>query len=850
MATNAGGSGISGTYPWSTVPAAKSTSAAAGAICLVASMSSDEVPLSSVRGKCTILHHSAISPALLADVQLARASDVWYFAQCFDKYTHSLFDVLPLEYVHNLSPAIMHALRHQHYTAILVEQGSVPAFTVRKDCHRCQAHIPPGQESVQCTKCTMRYHLTCMEMRRAPKRGYAWQCPKCAGRGRADALALSHEGEAELRARAAAEAGRQRAEEQRVLQAIRDAAPCGIAPRPHWPFRYFGRLSLMADLADPDDRGYPKAASRLGTHYQASVPEGPGDEGAAEGPATPTPESAGGGGSKRKMPSKKVHWRQRDRLLAAAAAATTMPAPLVPARTDEVLFAGPHAPLPEAEVYAYMAAVAGHCFPAADPGEWADVALYLLHACAYDAPKALAQLTLTLAHQRAELPLGEGEALVQALLPPLPWDAATVAAFEEAVAVHGFQLPLLAKAVHRSRAQTVLAYYKWKKSPRYSVVFGRYCAKHRPSKTFDSPPSVAHAATATATIAAAASTTGEADFAALAASLIMEEPAEWAGEGPADGDSDSDADSISESNVDPSQAPTCTNCFTTTAPRYKRAALLSLASDVFCLECVVHWRKHGALPVSERHRLEVLAIAALKKRRQRTDPLSVANYIATHMSSAASRAATLGGGGGGAKGAGKGGALTSPESGVVAESSRLLMGRFEIQVDFMPAGTTRGCTVCRDVGAAGDLEACRQCGMQVHPGMAMCDGRACIFSPPPHPSPAFPCANAHASPVPARAGRVLWAAGHAVRRLHLRPLHQPCRPRGVAGLCVHLLPARQHDSRMRPEAHHRPPLGACGVCPVDPGATGGPRLWLRGACRAHPAGTMGRAVQRVLQHRG
>jgi hypothetical protein len=71
------------------VHAAASTSSMPNpAYCLMASMSTDWVPLSSVRGKCTVVHVSQLPPHLCgADPdgtkrQAARASHTWFYWQC------------------------------------------------------------------------------------------------------------------------------------------------------------------------------------------------------------------------------------------------------------------------------------------------------------------------------------------------------------------------------------------------------------------------------------------------------------------------------------------------------------------------------------------------------------------------------------------------------------------------------------------------------------------------------------------------------------------------------------------------------------------------------------------------
>ena len=68
------------------------------------------------------------------------------FLPVFDRYTHRIYDVVPLELVKNLPDFVMKTLTH--YAFIIVEAGKASDFTDKKICSICEVCVIQD-ESVQ-----------------------------------------------------------------------------------------------------------------------------------------------------------------------------------------------------------------------------------------------------------------------------------------------------------------------------------------------------------------------------------------------------------------------------------------------------------------------------------------------------------------------------------------------------------------------------------------------------------------------------------------------------------------------------------------------------------------------------
>lgn len=95
----------------------------------------------------------------------------------YDRYTHRIYDVVPLGLVHNLPDEVSNALNDYEY--LLVEEGKASDFTERRVCHSCDRWCNPDEAVVKCVACKEAYHLGCANLSKKPPKGYAWQCAKC-----------------------------------------------------------------------------------------------------------------------------------------------------------------------------------------------------------------------------------------------------------------------------------------------------------------------------------------------------------------------------------------------------------------------------------------------------------------------------------------------------------------------------------------------------------------------------------------------------------------------------------------------------------------------------------------------
>ncbi|KAJ3089150.1 putative PHD type zinc finger protein with BAH domain-containing protein [Quaeritorhiza haematococci] len=187
---------------------------------LVASMHTDINPVSSIRGKCKVAHMHHIKNL----DEYTSQDDCFWYQQLYDRYTHRLYDVIPLEQVTHLPQSIMAVL--QNYSFIFVEAGK-GLDTDSRICIVCNGWCNPDEGN----------DATNTPPQDAKKRLLASWNPD---------------------------------------ESSKEATPPPSLPKPAWPFRYFGnnvKFSSLRDLAE--DKGYPKAASRIGKAYQAEVPDAP-----------------------------------------------------------------------------------------------------------------------------------------------------------------------------------------------------------------------------------------------------------------------------------------------------------------------------------------------------------------------------------------------------------------------------------------------------------------------------------------------------------------------------------------------------------------------------------------------
>ncbi|KAL8923597.1 MAG: hypothetical protein Q9208_004544 [Pyrenodesmia sp. 3 TL-2023] len=210
---------------------------------IFASMHSDTCPLTSLRGKCQILHRHDIGN--LDDYR--KVKDSFWYEKMFDRYIHRYYEVIPTSQVINVPMRVKKVL-DERWRFVIVEQGRGKELTSAiKTCKRCVGY------------CASRRQERKLEARNTPL-----------------VNDKAHEGEEE-------ELLDEEDEEHGGLATSNGADPDSqsTGPRPAtaeqlaqaklWPYRYLGIHCRVEDALDYDDRIYPRASSRLGPKHQANV---------------------------------------------------------------------------------------------------------------------------------------------------------------------------------------------------------------------------------------------------------------------------------------------------------------------------------------------------------------------------------------------------------------------------------------------------------------------------------------------------------------------------------------------------------------------------------------------------
>lgn len=96
-------------------------------------MHSDTCPITSLRGKCRILHRSEIDDL----EEYRKAKDSFWFNQCFDRFIHRYYEVVPTSQVINVPEKVKKAL-DENWKYIVVETNRMKELTSAvKSCKRC-----------------------------------------------------------------------------------------------------------------------------------------------------------------------------------------------------------------------------------------------------------------------------------------------------------------------------------------------------------------------------------------------------------------------------------------------------------------------------------------------------------------------------------------------------------------------------------------------------------------------------------------------------------------------------------------------------------------------------------------
>ncbi|KAI8821134.1 PHD-zinc-finger like domain-containing protein, partial [Fimicolochytrium jonesii] len=543
---------------------------------LLASMHSDINPVTSIRGKCEIMHIHHI-----ADLDKWKAKDdTFYYDQLYDRYTHRVYDVVPLELVRNLPDEVAHAL--SDYLFILVEAGKASDFTERRVCNSCDRWCNPDEAVVKCVACNGAFHLGCVGLNKKPPKGFAWQCAKC----NKEALEGREEREKGLERRnrglktsalkggdnpgtpsgiaADALTPSSSKPENREVQMEKIELPLPVnkeTVKPIWPYRYFGEYAKYRESLGHSDRFF--SHNRIGKAYQADLPEcvplmqskiripslNKDDKSVTPSPKSGSPREADGASGSAAI----------NKLTGSTPPANQdQPQTLAPGRgTDEELVFRMPTDLTDQEVDNYIKRIQDSMPASIKCSDYLlNRAHEELHKAGYNIAKALQVI----------LPLKAADLGVPA------WTEQEIKAFETGITKFGHELHLVQREVKTKTLPEIVTYfYKWKKTRRYAPVYSQFCKKYRPSKQFKSQK---HAMDGTA-LDAEGNLSGD----------ISED--EWRAQ-------------QSPSNPNAHHHLECVNCYTTESTKWKVRQRPDLKNEILCFTCGVYWLKYGvARPVPE-----------------------------------------------------------------------------------------------------------------------------------------------------------------------------------------------------------------------------------------------------------
>ncbi|KAI9825782.1 MAG: putative PHD type zinc finger protein with BAH domain-containing protein [Phylliscum demangeonii] len=254
---------------------------------IFATMHSDMCPLTSLRGKCRILHRSEIDDL----DEYRKRKDCFWYEKLFDRYIHWYYDVIPVGQVINV-PGHVKKVLDEHWKFLLVETGrGKELISAVKTCKRCGGYCA-SNDSVQCAVCQSTYHMNCVRpaLLKKPSRGFAWACAPCSRAQERklearnvpmikdimeqDEEEIFEEDEEDPTSQSLA--GPDAARPKQQAAAVDLKTPEQSAHASLWPYRYLGQHCRVEDALDSDDRIYPRAASRLGPRHQAMVLPWPG----------------------------------------------------------------------------------------------------------------------------------------------------------------------------------------------------------------------------------------------------------------------------------------------------------------------------------------------------------------------------------------------------------------------------------------------------------------------------------------------------------------------------------------------------------------------------------------------
>lgn len=254
-----------------------------------ASLHHDVCPITSYRGKCTVIHKDEAPGTLHSSLELITKDNVFYYDQLYDRHTLKYYDVYPtdtlLNRVDSKSPFLYYLFKRFYH--VYVEEG-YPLQKVLKRyfliddhnletdnswdnrCTSCREWCNDSQ-FLKCDQCECAVHFSCMNppLTRKPNKGIIWLCYICLNRqeGSSEALHEVEKEEKEIRSQILEEKTRLN---QLATSRVQEELP--IERESAW-YQYIGQhmICSMEDLLDADLLlPYPFKTSRIGPKYQWS----------------------------------------------------------------------------------------------------------------------------------------------------------------------------------------------------------------------------------------------------------------------------------------------------------------------------------------------------------------------------------------------------------------------------------------------------------------------------------------------------------------------------------------------------------------------------------------------------
>lgn len=411
-----------------------------------ASLHHDVCPITSYRGKCTVIHSNEVPAALHNKIELVTKDNVFYFDQLFDRHSLKYYDVYPTDTVltfDSKSSFLYYLAKRFHH--VYVEEGYPLEKVLKRYClgdegqgtednswdYRCTTcrEWCASSQCLKCDECQCAVHLACMEppLPRKPNKGIVWLCYICLRRQEGTVESLNEVIQEEQLDKAFIEASKSSLGNL-ATQRVQTEVP--ILRESTW-FQYMGQylISHMKDLLDDNLLlPFPFKTSRVGLKYQwlgCSDPE----------KWHPRSYSSDDTNEERGKPSSaELNWRL-DGLK------------ITPDELDD-----------------YVRQCREH-FPiklsmSPESCNFLDMILKILMECDYDQNLALKLCETKLTRESLKEPTLSPDEVKQ---------------FEEGVAKHGSELNLVSECVPTQPLSMIVRfYYHWKKTPNGRAIWGNF----------------------------------------------------------------------------------------------------------------------------------------------------------------------------------------------------------------------------------------------------------------------------------------------------------------------------------------------------------------------------------------